>query len=327
MTLLLREAQVRELLTMEETIGIMEEALRAFSAGGVVQPVRTTVPVQSHAGFVALMPAFLSGQEALGAKAVAFFPANVDRGLPTHLAIILLWDSATGVLLALLDGRLITEMRTAAVSAAATKALANPQARILAILGAGVQARSHLEALRLVRPLQGVRVWSRTPAHAGIFAREMQDRFRLPVDVSATAQEAVRDADIIVTATSSQVPVLQGRWVAPGTHINAIGAPRPEWRELDTDLVKRARVFVDSRAGALVESGDLLGPMREGAIPEAHIRGEIGEVLAGTVEGRRTPADVTLFKSLGMAVEDVATARHVYERARARGIGTQITLE
>ncbi len=327
MTLLLREAQVRELLTMEETIGIMEKALRAFSAGGVVQPVRTTVPVQSHGGFVALMPAFLSGQEALGAKAVAFFPTNVDRGLPTHLATILLWDSATGVLLALLDGRLITEMRTAAVSAAATKALANPQARILAILGAGVQARSHLEALRLVRPLQRVRVWSRTPTHAATFGREMQERFRLSVDVSATAQEAVRDADIIVTATSSQDPVLEGRWVAPGTHINAIGAPRPEWRELDTDLVKRARVFVDSRAGALVESGDLISPMREGAIPEAHIRGEIGEVLAGTVEGRRTPADVTVFKSLGMAVEDVATARYVYERARARSIGTQITLD
>ncbi|MGH2376260.1 MAG: ornithine cyclodeaminase family protein [bacterium] len=327
MTLLLREADVRKLLTMEGTIGLMEEALRAFSTGGVVQPVRTAVPVQPHAGFLALMPAYLTAQEALGAKAVTFFPRNADRGLPTHLAIILLWDSATGALLAMIDGRLITEMRTAATSAAATKALALPTAGALAILGVGVQARSHMEALRLVRPIERVRVWSRTAERARAFAEEMTQRHRIPVDAVATPEEAVRGAQIIVTATSSQTPVLEGRSVETGTHINAVGAPRPDWREMDSALVARASLFVDSRAGALVESGDVLLAMREGAITEAHIRGEIGEVLAGAVQARRNAEEITLFKSLGMAVEDVATARWVYERAKAAGLGQHIEMD
>lgn len=327
MTQLLREADVRQLLSMEDTISLMEDALRAFSTGGVVQPVRTMVPAQSHAGFLALMPAYLTAQEALGAKAVTFFPKNAGRGLPTHMAVVLLWDHATGELLAMLDGRLITEVRTAATSAAATKVLALPEAVTLGILGAGVQARSHLEALSLVRPLARVRVWSRTAERARAFAEEMSRHQRIPVQAVATPEEAAGGAQIIVTVTSSQTPVLQGEWVKPGTHINAVGAPRPDWRELDSALVARASLFVDSRAGALVESGDVLLAMREGAVTEAHIRGEIGEVLAGRVAGRRTPEEITLFKSLGMAVEDVATARWVYERAKARGIGQRIELE
>ncbi|HET8679689.1 MAG TPA: ornithine cyclodeaminase family protein [bacterium] len=327
MTLLLREADVRQLLTMEDAIGLMEDALRAFSTGGVVQPVRTAVPVQPHAGFLALMPAYLTSKEALGSKAVTFFPKNADRSLPTHMAIILLWDHATGELLAMMDGRLITEMRTAATSAAATKALARPEAATLGVLGAGVQARSHLEALRLVRPLERVRIWSRTATRARTFADQMAKRHRIPVKAVATPEEVVRDAQIIVTVTSSQTPVLKGEWVAPGTHINAVGAPRPDWREMDSALVRRASLFVDSRAGALVESGDLLLAIGEGAITEAHIRGEIGEVLAGRVAGRRTPEEITLFKSLGMAVEDVATARWVYERAQARGLGQHIEMD
>lgn len=335
MTLLLRETDVRALLSMEQVIALMEEALRAFSTGGVIQPVRQAVPVQPHAGYVGLMPAYLAAQprtgrygaqEALGAKAVTFYPQNASRGLPTHLAVILLWDSVTGELLALMDGRLITEMRTAATSAAATKALAKPDARVLAILGAGVQARSHGDALRLIRPLRQVRVWSRSAEHAQAFAHEMEPRTGLPVNVCASAEEAVRDADIIVTATSSTTPVLQGRWIANGAHINAVGAPRADWRELDTEAVRRARVFVDSRAGAMAESGDLILPMREGAVTEAHICGEIGEVLAGIVDGRTADSEITLFKSLGMAVEDVAAAQYVYERARARGIGQTIGL-
>jgi ornithine cyclodeaminase len=186
-----------------------------------------------------------------------------------------------------------------------------------------VQARSHLEALRLVRSLRDVRVWSRTREHRDAFAREMGDH-GLPVTARATVEEAVRGADLIVTVTSSPVPVLEGRWLAPGAHITAVGAPRPDWRELDTSAVARSRVFVDSRAGALAESGDLLHPLKEGAIDESHIIGEIGEVLAGTVPGRTSPQDITLFKSLGMAVEDVATAAYVYQRARERGVGREI---
>lgn len=324
---LLTESDVASLLPMDAAIGIMEQALAAFSAGAVLQPVRQALVVEPHGGYLGLMPAHVRGgaAEALGAKAVTFYPRNADRDLPTHMAVILLWDTETGALLAIMDGRLITEMRTAATSAAAAKVLARKDAAVLALLGSGVQARSHLEALRLVRTLRDVRVWSRTPEHRDAFAREMGDR-GLRVTACGTGQEAARGADLIVTATSSPAPVLEGRWLSPGVHITAVGAPRPDWRELDTSAVARSRVFVDSRAGALAESGDLLHPLKEGAIDESHIKGEIGEVLAGTVPGRTSPQDITLFKSLGMAVEDVATAAYVYRRARERGVGREIEL-
>lgn len=328
MPLLLREADVAALLPMDAAIGIMERALPAFSAGDVLQPVRLALGVEPHAGYLGLMPAHLHGNgagEALGAKAVTFYPRNAGSDLPTHMAVILLWDPATGVLLALMDGRLITEIRTAATSAAATKVLAREDASVLALLGSGVQARSHLEALRIVRPLREVRVWSRTRTHAEAFARGMAQPGG-PIHVYDSAEAAVRGSDLIVTATSSPSPVLRGSWIAPGAHITAVGAPRPDWRELDTAAVARSRLFVDSRAGALLESGDVVQPLREGAIQEAHLLGEIGEVLAGRVPGRTSPRDITLFKSLGMAVEDVATAAYVYAAARAQGIGQEVQL-
>lgn len=327
-TLLLRERDVGQLIPMQVLIGVMERALRAFSQGDVLQPVRLALAVAPHGGYLGLMPAHVkgpAGREALGAKAVTFYTRNVERDLPTHMAVILLWDSATGELLALMDGRLITEMRTAAASAAATKVLAREDAAVLALLGAGVQARSHLQALPLVRPLREVRVWSRTPQRREAFAREMAEH-GLPIAVCATPAEAVRGADLIVTATSAQTPVLEGRWIRPGAHVNAVGASRPDWRELDSAAVVMARLFVDSRAGALSESGDVLLPLQEGTITGSHILGEIGEVLAGRVPGRTSPQDVTLFKSLGMAVEDVATAAYVYAAARERGVGQEVTL-
>lgn len=324
--LLLREADVRELLSMGDLIPLMEDALRAFSTGQVLQPVRLALAVQPHGGFLGVMPAYVQPTGALAAKLVTFYPKNAERSLPTHLAVILLWDSATGEVLAIMDGRLITEMRTAATSAAATNALARPDARVLAVLGSGVQARSHLDALRLVRPLQQVRVWSRTTAHAEAFAEETRRRFQLPVTVYPSAEDAVRTADLIVTATSSPTPVLHGVWISPGAHINAVGAPTRNWRELDTEAVRRAALYVDSRAGAMTESGDILIAMSEGAINESHIRGEIGEVLAGKVAGRSSGSEITLFKSLGMAVEDVAAAQYVYAQARAAGIGQKLEL-
>jgi len=326
--LLLRESDVTALLPMEAAIEIMAQALAAFSRGGVLQPVRQALSIEPYGGYLGLMPAHIraaAGPEALGAKAVTFYTGNAGRNLPTHMAVILLWDAATGALLSIMDGRLITEMRTAATSAAATRALSRPDAGILALLGSGVQARSHLEALPLVRRLREVRVWSRTPRHREAFARQAGER-GLPVRVCASAEEAVRGADLIVTATSSSVPVLEGRWLDPGAHINAVGAPRPDWRELDGVAVAKARLFVDSRAGALAESGDVLLALAEGAIDEAHILGEIGEVFAGTVPGRTSSQEITLFKSLGMAVEDVATAAYVYAQATARGVGQEIPL-
>lgn len=326
--LLIRESDVAALLPMGSAIEIMENALRAYSTGRVVQPVRLALSIEPHAGYLGVMPAHMrggGGNEALGAKAVTFYTGNAERRLPTHMAVILLWDSATGELLAIIDGRLITEVRTAATSAAATKALGRSDAGVLALLGAGVQARSHLEALGLVRSLREVRVWSRTKARREAFARQMADH-EPPINVCETAEEAARGADLIVTATSSPAPVLEGRWIAEGAHINAVGAPRPDWRELDSATVAKARLFVDSRAGALTESGDIIRPLKEGVIDEGHIRGEIGEVLAGKVPGRTAPKDITLFKSLGMAVEDVATAAFVYQKARERGVGQEVAL-
>lgn len=294
--MILDEAAVRQLLNMNEVIAAMEAALAAFSRGQVVQPVRTMVPVAEHNGFLGVMPAYAG---ALGVKLVTFYPQNV--GMPTHLATILLFRPETGELLATMDGRLITEVRTAAVSAVATRLLARPDAAVLAILGSGVQAQSHLEALRLVRTFRDVRVWS--PRHAEAFAQAHQVR------AVGSAREAVAGADVVVVATAATTPVLEGAWLAPGVHINAVGATRPEWRELDDALLRRARTYVDSRAAALVESGDV--------IAAGQIVGELGEVIVGNAPGRTSADEITLFKSVGLAVEDVATANLVYQKALA----------
>jgi alanine dehydrogenase len=291
----LDEAAVNRLLRMEDVIPAMEGALADFSSGKVVQPVRMVVPVAEHQGFFGLMPAYAGG--ALGAKLVTFYPQN--RGIPTHHATILLFRPETGEPLVSMDGRLITEVRTAAVSAVATKYLAQPDASVLAIIGSGVQARSHLEALRLVRRFEDVRVWS--PRYAEDFARQFNVR------ATSSPEEAVRGADVVVTATTSRTPVLSGQWLSAGVHINAVGACRPDWRELDDETLRRSRVYVDSREAALKESGDVIAAGRMFA--------ELGEVATGFKPGRESAEEITLFKSLGLAVEDVATAGLVYRRA------------
>ena len=293
--LYLDEIEVRQHLHMEDLIPAMETALIKFSAGKVTQPVRSGITVEPPGGFFFMMPAFSEG---LGVKIVTFYPTNAERGIPTHMATIFLVDPQTGTPLAVMDGRLITEMRTAAVSAVATKLLAPADAKVLAILGSGVQARSHVQALRLVRDFPEVRVWSQTPAHAQEFAKEIGAK-------AMSAEAAVRDADIVVTATSSQSPVLKGSWLKPGSHVNAIGACRPDWRELDDEAMRNV-VFVDSREGATKESGDAI-------LSKAEIYAEIGEALAGNVPSRGK--ETTIFKSLGMAVEDIAAAMLVYRSA------------
>lgn len=290
----LDESAVQRLLHYRDLIPATERALADLSAGRVVQPVRSVVPVAPHQGFFGVMPAFAGS---LGAKLVTFYPQNV--GIHTHHALIVLFRPETGEPIAVMDGRLITEMRTAAASAVATKHLARAEASVLAIVGSGVQAGSHLEALRLVRQFSEVRVWS--PRNAKAFAE------RHGVKAASTAEAAVRGADVVVVAVSSRTPVLEGRWLSPGTHVNAIGATRPDWRELDDDLVTRARVYVDSREAAGKESGDV--------IAAREVVGEIGEVVGGTKPGRLTAAEITLFKSVGVAVEDVAAAALVYEAA------------
>ena len=289
--LVLDEPAVRARLHYQELIPAIAQALAALSAGQVVQPVRSVLPVAPHQGFFAVMPAY-GGEGALGAKLVTFYPHNV--GIRTHHAVIVLFKAETGEPLAMMDGRLITEMRTAAASAVATQRLARPggDASVLAILGSGVQAGSHLAALRHIRSFKEVRVWS--PRNAPAFAQ------RHGVKAVASAADAVRGADVVVVAASSTTPILQRRWLSPGTHVNAIGATRPEWRELDDDLVTTARVFVDSREAALRESGDVIAARSELT--------EIGAVVSGTAPGRRDAQEITLFKSVGVAVEDVAAA-------------------
>lgn len=297
----LDDAAVRRVLVMEELLPAMEAALIALADGQVEQPVRMMMPVADHGGFLGVMPAYADAL-GLGAKLVAFYPNNTT--VPTHHATVVLFRPDTGEPLVTLDGRLITEMRTGAVSAVATQYLARPDAAVLAILGSGVQARSHLEALRLVRPFRDVRVWS--PRHAAQFAAEHG------VQAAASAEEAVGGADVVVVATTSRTPVLAGAWLSPGTHVNAVGAPRPDWRELDDDLLARARIFVESRAAATRESGDIIAAGRVDA--------EIGEVAAGRTAGRRAADELTLFKSVGVAVEDVASAALVYRKAQADAI-------
>jgi ornithine cyclodeaminase/alanine dehydrogenase-like protein (mu-crystallin family) len=289
----LNEEQVRQHLRMADLIPAMEKALIEFSAGKVAQPLRSVITVDPPGGFFGMMPALTP--EGLGLKIVTFYPKNVERGLPTHMATVALVDPETGTPLAVMDGRLITEMRTAAVSAVATNLLASPDAKILAILGSGVQAHSHAEALRLVRQFEEIRVWSPTKEHANQFAKEIGGK-------AVSAQEAVRGADVIVTATSSKTPVLHGLWLKPGCHVNVVGASRPDWRETDDEAMANV-VFVDSREGAMKESGDVI-------LSGAKIYAELGEGLAGKVPSRSR--ETTIFKSLGMAVEDIAAAMLVY---------------
>ena len=296
--LFLNEEQVRKHLRMEELIPAMEKALIDFSAGKVTQPMRSVIKVDPPGGFYGMMPALTS--EGLGQKIVTFYPQNAERGIPTHMATIFLVDPETGTPIAVMDGTLITEMRTAAVSAAATKLLAPPDAKVLAILGSGVQARSHVEALRLVRNFEEIRTWSPTTVNAERFAKEIGAK-------AMSAEAAVRDADVVVTATSSKMSILRGAWLKPGCHVNAVGACRPDWRELDDEAMANV-VFVDSREAAMKESGDII-------LSGTKIYAELGEALAGKVPSRAN--ETTVFKSLGMAVEDIAAALLVYRLAKA----------
>jgi ornithine cyclodeaminase/alanine dehydrogenase-like protein (mu-crystallin family) len=324
--LLLDEHVLASLLDMRSLIDLMARTLSAFSAGRVIQPVRHVLELQPHGSFLGVMPAFLPDTDSLAVKLVSFAPRNATRGLPTHLASVLLFDPRTGALLCLMDGRLITEMRTAAVSAVSARVLAREDARTLAVLGSGVQAASHLRALEQVRSLAEVRVWSRTPEHAARFARERPPPGGPPIRVASSPEEAVRGADLIVTATASRTPVLEGRWIGPGAHVMSVGASQRHFRELDGEAVRRARVFVDSLEATRVEAGDLIAAEAEGAVTAGHVCGELGEAVGGTIPGRTSQDQITLFKSVGIAVEDAATAQHAYQLAVERGVGLRVTL-
>jgi ornithine cyclodeaminase len=323
--LILGEADVARLLPMDECVEVMAEALAALERGEMHQPLRFVVRPPDAAGLLGLMPAHRAGAEAaFGLKAVCVMPGNPARGLDAHQGVVLLSDGETGEVRAVVNASAITAIRTAAVSAVATRLLAREDARELAILGAGVQARSHLEAMAVVRSFETARIWSRTAEHAQALA----DEFSAPVPIEAvgSAEDAVRGADVVCTTTSSREPILRRAWLGDGVHVNAVGSSIPTTRELDTETMAAAALFVDRRESTVNEAGDFLFAQREGAIGPEHIRAELGQLLAGTAEGRTSPDDLTVFKSLGLAVEDLAAAEHLYRRARETGGGTEVDL-
>ncbi len=323
-TLIVSDSDVVRLLPMPVCIDTMAEALGTLAKGDALLPLRTVIRLPGGSNAFATMPAILG--QSIGAKIITVFPDNEGTPYESHIGVVLYFDSRHGRLLAILDASSITAIRTAAVSGLATRLLAREDAHHLAILGSGVQAITHLEAMMAVRPVSRVRVYSRTLENAERFAAEGQGRFSASFEVSLSAEAAVRGADIICTVTSSRTPVLNGEWLSPGAHINAVGASVRTARELDSAAVARARLYVDRRESAMAEAGDYLIPLEEEVIAADHIVGELGDVVIGRCAGRGSADEITLFKSLGLAVEDVACAKVIHERAQAEGVGTWVSI-
>jgi ornithine cyclodeaminase len=324
--LIINQSEAPQLLPMRECMEVMAEALKSLARGEVILPLRPVLWLPEKVGALGMMPAYSGGLGAFGLKVVSVFPGNHGTEYDSHQGAVLLFEAAHGRLLAIIDSSSITAIRTAAVSGVATRLLASSNAGDLAILGTGVQARTHLEAMLLARNIHRVRVWSRDPAHTRHFAERESLRHTIRVEPMASAKEAVTGADIICTTTSAKEPVLLGEWLAPGAHINAVGSSVPFTRELDSAAVVKSKLFVDRRESTLNEAGDFLFPKKEGAIGDDHIRGELGDLLLGHIAGRESPSEITLFKSLGLAVEDLASAQHIYQRAIEKGVGVAVEL-
>ncbi|HWO02453.1 MAG TPA: ornithine cyclodeaminase family protein [Blastocatellia bacterium] len=323
--LVLNQSGVEELLPIRECIPVMEEALASLARGDAHQPLRMIIQPPGAAGDMALMPSYRAGERAAyGLKAVCFFAGNTVRGLDSHQGGVMLFSADTGELLALMNASAITAIRTAAVSGVATKLLAREDASELAIIGSGVQARAHLEAMSCVRAIKRARVASLTFDHARRFAERLRSDYAFPIEPVDSVEAAVRDADVIVTATTADHPIVQRAWISEGTHLNVVGSSIPTTREMDTATMAAASLFVDRRESTLNEGGDYLFAMREGAIGPEHIRAEIGELLTGMKAGRTSPEEITLFKSLGLAIEDLASADYLYRKAQETRSGTWV---
>jgi len=321
---ILNGADVARLLTMEACVDLMDGALRALSNGDVVLPLRTMFWLPDRAGLLGLMPGYLGEPRSFGLKVVSVFPRNHDIGLPSHQGVVMLFGLEHGEPLGVFDADAITAIRTAAASGAATRALARPDAGDLALIGAGAQAATHLDAMRAVRKLGRVRVWTRTAGHAAAFAEREARRTGLAVEAVTSAEAAVRGADLVCTTTAAKEPIVLGEWLSPGAHVNAVGACFATDRELDGEAVKRARLFTDCRESAENEAGDFLIAKQEGAIGHDHLLGEIGEVLLGRLPGRRSGDEITIYESLGVAVEDLASAHYLLRRAAEDNSGTLV---
>lgn len=322
--LVLSETQVQSLIDIDKLIAALEQAHIQYSTGRAVMPVRLVVPLPQIQGRITSMPGFLSDDKALAMKVVTYFQDNPKKDLPAILGTILLFSSETGKLIAVMDGSYITGIRTACVSAVATKALANPETPVLGILGAGVQARTHIQALSRVRKIQRIKIYSPSGTSAAAIKKDLEPSTGLTIEVAPTAAEALRDADLVVTASTAKTPIVTPELLKPGAHINAVGSHRPDLRELDGATMARATVVVDSREAIMAECGDILLAIEEKAIGKDHIHAEIGEVLAGKKPGRSSAAEITLYKSVGIAIQDVATANLVYRKALERRVGTNV---
>lgn len=325
MALLLTRQDVEKLLPMSEAMDAVEEAFRQHALGNVVMPLRTTIRV--HGGVNLGMPAYIGGDmDALGLKVVSVYGSNPAQGLPAVIATVLLNDPRTGALLAIVDGTWLTAMRTGAVSGVATKYLARPDAAVALIYGAGVQARTQLMAVAEARPLDRAYVYDVNREAAQAYAERMGAQLGIEVVPAEDPKQAMAEADIVVAATSAHEPIFPAAWLHPGMHINGVGSHAPGHRELDSETVQRSLFVADNREACLAEAGDLIIPMKEGLFDKTHIVCELGQVIAGQVPGRTSAEQITLFKSVGLALQDVSAAARVYALAREKGVGQEIPL-
>jgi ornithine cyclodeaminase len=322
--LVLNQRDVTQLLTMDKCGGRKGAKQSAQARGEATLPLRTVFLIPD--GAFAVMPAALANPSTVGAKIITVLPKNHGTEIDSHQGAVLLFDTTNGSLLSVMDATSITTIRTAAVSGVATRALAKKDAKTLAILGAGVQGHSHLDAMFAVRKFEDVRIWSRNAKNAQTLADIAHDKFGANASVSSTAKDAVSGADVICTTTSATEPVLLGEWLSLGAHVNAVGTSQPHARELDSAVVVRSKLYVDRRESALKEPGDIITPLKNGEITPDHIVGEIGEVLIGKAPGRANDSDITLFKSLGLAIEDLASAHFLYAEAVRTNTGVQVEL-
>lgn len=324
--LVLSEKQVQSLIEIEELIAALSQAHIQYSTGKAVMPVRLVVPLPEIQGRITSMPGYLNEDKALGMKVVTYFQNNPRRNLPAILATIMLFSAETGKMIAVMDGAYITAIRTACASAMATNALANPETPTLGILGAGVQARTHIQALTRVRKVTRITIYSPSGTSAASVKQDMEKQAGVAIEIAKSIEEVVRASDLLVTVTTAKEPLVKPDWLKPGVHINAVGSHRPDLREIDGATLARAKVVVDSRAAIMAECGDILLALKEKSVGDDVIHGEIGEVLAGAKPGRSSVNEITLYKSVGIAIQDVATANLVYRKALERNVGSHVEI-
>ncbi len=312
--LFLNKEKIASLLPMDECIGVMGKMFRSLANGECIQPLRSIMWLPGRVGLLGMMPGHAETLGVMGIKVISVFHANRDEGLPSHQGVVILFDAKHGQPLMIFDANEITAIRTAAASAVATRLLSRENSELLAIIGSGEQAERHIESILLVRKIKRINIWSRNEKHSMELVEKISNIHDLPIIIKKNAQEAVKNADIICTVTSSPKPVVMGDWISAGTHINAVGSSTEATRELDTLAILRSKLFTDCYESIFNEAGDFLIPKKEGSVTDNHVKGELGEVLSGIKKGRENNEEITVFKSLGIAAEDIFSAWHVYQK-------------